>query len=84
MWYTITISKVATMWSNVICFKVNDIFIVCLFSVFVRFENFLSHMQTSPACTPNVTRVIRLQWSFPKTPDTATYCRAFGSGAFST
>ena len=40
MWYTITISKVATMWSNVICFKVNDISSVCLFCVFVPFENF--------------------------------------------
>ena len=27
---------------------------------------------------PFVTRHIRLQWSFPKTRDTPTYCRAFG------
>ena len=31
--------------------------------------------------TFTVTKGIRLQWSFPRTRDTHTYCRALSSGA---
>ena len=34
--------------------------------------------------TPTVTRGIRLYWSSPRTCDTITYCRTFGSGAVTT
>ena len=34
--------------------------------------------------TPTVTRGIRLYWSSPRTYDTHTYCRTFGSGAVTT
>ena len=34
--------------------------------------------------TPTVTRGTCLQWSSPRTSDTHAYCRAFGSGAFTT
>ena len=34
--------------------------------------------------TPTVTQNIRIRWSSPRTRDTHTYCRAFGSGVFTT
>ena len=53
------------------------------FSIYARYSWALSSKGSLP-CHTYCDRGIRLQWSSPRTRDTQTFCRVFGSGTVTT